>query len=184
MRSSNIRVALLVVVIGCSLIRHHLRNERLHGNANTVPYQGQEFKMRKVYPTYEDYKDDRNNLDTNELDRIEQSIVSAKVPESFANQQELFHFLLGNLKFPGYGMGGIGDHAKADDGTSLLVETVEIPQRQKDRVLTFSQSGEQLKLVDDFVSSTATNRLRHLELKSKVLHYYDGENQEIRQKAL
>jgi hypothetical protein len=179
--------ALWVVIIGCIVVFHFTRNQMPHvprGRPDTIEYQGQEFKMRKAYPSYEDYKDDPNNLDTNELDRIEQTIVSAKEPESFANRKEFIDFLIFQLQFPGYGMGGNGDFPKADDGTRLEVETVEIPQKEKDRVLTLKQSGEQLILVDDFVYSTATNQIAHVKLKDKVLHYYDADNQLIREKQL
>lgn len=187
-RGFNFRWALWLVIIGCifalELARHQIPYGRDHGRPDTFEYQGQEFKMRKAYPTYEDYKDDPNNLDTNELDRIEQVMTSAQVPQSFENKDDLSRFLIVDLKFPGYGMGGIGEQVKADDGSRLLVETVEIPQREKDRVLTLRQSGEEFELVDDFVYSTATNGIRHAKLEKQVLRYYDANNQIIREKQL
>jgi hypothetical protein len=80
---------------------HH----RAHGRDDTVKYRGQQFKLRMVYATYEDYKDDPNNLDTNELDRIEQTMASAKIPAAFKNREEFIHFMVFDLEFPGYGMG-------------------------------------------------------------------------------
>jgi len=182
-RSFGLRWGLWVIIIGGMILLNYGHQRLPHNRPGTIEYHGQEFKMRKDYPTYEDYKDDPNNLDTNELDRIEQAIVSVKVPESFANREEFVDFMISELKFPGYGVGAIGEHPKADDGTRLDVETVEIPQKE-DRVLTVKQSGEQFILIDDFIYSTATNHVTHVKLKDKVLHYYDAENQLIREKPL
>lgn len=182
----NLRWAMFLVLLGCICTLQFFLSPEHHLKSDTIEYRGQEFKMSRPYATYEDYKDDPNNLDTNELDRIEQAMVSAPVPKSFKNNQEFFHFLIFDLGFPGYGEGSIGENAKTDDSSMLLVETVEIPQRDKDRVLTLRQSGEELKVIDDFVYgySTVTNQIRHVKLQNKVLRYYDDENRLIREKQL
>jgi hypothetical protein len=151
--------------------------------SDTFEYQGQQFKMRKAYATYEDYKDDPNNLDTNELGRIEQAMTTAKVPPWFKDPEEFIHFML-DLKFPGYGMGGLGVTPRTDDGSTLIIESVEIPQREKERVIAVRQSGGKLITIDDFVYSPLTSRISAIKLENQTLRYYDGHKQLLREKRL
>ena len=59
-------VAILIVL---SLSR------RFHfGGSRVIHYRGESFDLSKAYSSYEDYKDDPNNLATNELSRIERAI--------------------------------------------------------------------------------------------------------------
>lgn len=184
----GLRPAVWLLIIGCIVILQFLRcstpSGYIHGRADTIEYRGSEFKTRKAYPSYEDYKDDPNNLDTNELARIEQVMTNAPVPAHFANVQELGHFMIFELKFPGYGEGGIGEEVNTDDGSKWLVQFVEIPQRDKERILTFRQSGQAYDLIDDFICSTADGGVRRVVLEKQVLRYYDGRSQLLREKAL
>ena len=118
------------------MYRHRQIQDNIGRNTitgNTIIYQNQQFKMSRPYATYEDYKDDPNNLDTNELGRIEKTMESVKIPKSFKNQDEFIHFMIFDLGFPGYGVGGIGASVQTDDGSKLEAELVEIPQANKDR---------------------------------------------------
>ncbi|HWY30498.1 MAG TPA: hypothetical protein VNX46_07085 [Candidatus Acidoferrum sp.] len=136
--------------------------------------------MARVYATYEDYKDDPNNLDTNELGRIEQAITTAKVPTVFKNREEFIHVLF-DLKFPGYGLGGLGETPKTDDGSILEAETIEIPQREKSRYLVVRESSGHYDLIDDFVAGTATNAITHVKLEARTLRYYDEQGDLVRE---
>jgi hypothetical protein len=129
--------------------------------------------MARVYASYEDYKDDPNNLNTNELGRIEQAMTSAKVPTVFKNRKEFLHVLIFDLSFPGYGFGGLGESPKTEDGSILDVETVEIPQRDKSRYLVVRESSGHYDLIDDFVAGTATNAIAHVKSEARTLRYYD-----------
>lgn len=184
----KIRWALWLVILGCLLALHlihkrfpdtrSLRISRL----DTMEYRGQQFKLRKVYATWDDYKEDPNNLDTNELGRIEQIMTNAPVPATFKDSEEFLKFVSFNLVFPGYGEGSFEE--RADDGSILNSETVEIPQRDKDRVLVAREVDGQVKLVDDFVYNTATNELGVVKLEKQVLRYYDTKNNLLREKHL
>ena len=140
--------------------------------------------MRKAYSSYEDYKDDPNNLDTNELDRIEQAMVSATVPVSFKDHKEFSHFLFFEFKFPGYGLRSNGARAQTDDGSKLYVEPAEIPQRDKERVTVVREYGGHLKLVDDFVFSTSTNEIARAKLEKHKLFYYGRKGELVREKGI
>ena len=174
----NAWAILAVAVIAASyLVRH------LGGGSGTIDYAGQTFKTARKYWSYEDYKDDPNNLDTNELVRIEKLMTEASLHSSFNSRKEFIHAMF-KLKFPGYGLGGIGEQAQTDDGSKLTVESVEIPQRDKERCVVVRESGEQLILLDDFVHGTATNDIRRVKLQGGKLRYFDAEGSLVREKQL
>jgi hypothetical protein len=182
-------LALLALLIALQVMRygHHAgRGHSSHGGsgrADTLEYRGQEFKMRQAYATYEDYKDDPDNLDTNELERIEQTMVAAKVPESITDHQQFIHFLIYEMKFPGYGL-TTGHRVETDDGAKLAVDSVEIPQRDKERYFVVRDSGGQFRIVDDFVYGTATNAITRVKLENGKLRYYDRDGHLLREKGL
>ena len=169
----------IVALIGLQFIRLH------HGGVGnrSIEYRGEHFRMRKAYATYEDYKDDPDNLDPNELDRIEKAMTSAMIPSSFKDRETMIHVMFA-LKFPGYGMGSIGEPAKTDDGSLLEIESVEIPQRNKDRCIVVQSNQGQWRLVDDFVCGTATNVISHVTLEKGTLRYYDDKRRLLREKLL
>src|ERR1700722_14931397 len=139
--------------------------------------------MRKAYLSYEDYKDDPDNLDTNELDQIEQTILSVEIPPTYKDRRAFISAMV-DLMFPGYGGGGIGEAPQTDDGSILYVQSVEIPQRDKDRYIVARESGGQVNVLDDFVSDSVSNEVHHVKLEKQILRYYNSYNQPIREKPL
>lgn len=178
MKRSFWPIAVVALVAAVYVVRHFRE-----GAADTIEYRGEHFRMRKAYTTYDAYQDDPNNLDTNELERIEKAMIDATFPSSFASREEFIHALF-KLKFPGYGLGGLGSQPQTDDGSTLYVESVEIPQRDKDRYLVARESGSRLDLIDDFVSNTATNAIRQVTLQAGKLSYYDGNSSVVREKKV
>jgi hypothetical protein len=151
---------------------------------NMLEYRGQQFKMRLPYASYEDYKDDPNNLDTNELGRIEQVMESSKIPATFKSREKFFDFVVFDLEFPGYGLSSLGS-TNTDDGSLLDMEAVEIPQADKDRVVVVRESGGNLKLVDDFIYNTFdTNSISRVRLEHHELQYFDEAGHLFRKKPL
>jgi hypothetical protein len=149
----------------------------------TLTYQGQQFKMAKPYATYEDYKDDPDNLDTNEFPRIELAMTSADVPTTFKDRKQLIDLVGLGLEFPGYGL-GIATATNTDDGSTLELDEIEIPHRDKSRYLVVHESPNHLVLIDDFVAGTATNAVKRVKLESATLRYYDDHGVLVRQKLL
>jgi hypothetical protein len=178
MKRSVWPIVVIALVVTFYLVRHFRG-----GASDTIDYRGEHFKMRKAYWTYEAYKDDPNNLDTNELEKIEKVMVEATFPSSFTSREEFIHKLF-KLKFPGYGLGGTGSQPQTDDGSTLMVESVEIPQRDKNRYLVVRESGGHFALVDDFVSTTATNAITQVKLQARRLSYYDGNGSVVREKEM
>jgi hypothetical protein len=174
----NVWVTLVVALLAIVYVVRHLS-----GGSGTIDYRGQTFKTAKKYWSYEDYKDDPNNLDTNELAGIEKAMTEASLPPAFNSRKEFIHAMF-KLKFPGYGLGGIGERAQTDDGPELTVESVEIPQRDKERYVVARESGERVIVLDDFVHGTATNAVRHVKLQGNKLRYFDDKGSLVREKQL
>jgi len=175
------RNALALLAVAVIAAFYLVRN--LGGRSGTIDYGGQTFKTAKKYWSYEDYKDEPNNLDTNELIRIERLMTESSLPSSFNSREEFIHAMF-KLKFPGYGLGGIGEQAQTDDGSRITIESVEIPRRDKERYVVVRESGERLILLDDFVHGTATNRISRVKLQAGKLRYFDAGGSLVREKQL
>jgi hypothetical protein len=178
----------LVLLVTLMVLRHRHMPAIAGGNTiagDTIIYQGQQFKMSRSYAEYDDYKDDPNNLDTNDLGRIERTMELVKIPASFKGSDDFIHFIF-DLKFPGYGVGGIGASIQTDDGSTFDAESVEIPQMDKERVLVVRQEpGGDLKLVDDFVcEESGTNSIGRVRLEHRQLEYFDQRGKIFRKKAI
>jgi hypothetical protein len=179
--------AFAVILLAMLFMQWHRRSSV--GNTiagDTIDYGGQHFKMRLPYDSYEDYKDDPDNLNTNELGRIEQTMEAVKVPASFKNRDEFDHFMFFDLEFPGYGLGFLGASATTDDGSTFEVASAEIPQRDKDRyVAVHGKPNGALELVDDFIYANGeTNSIERVKLEHKQLQYFDENGRLVRTKAL
>lgn len=172
---------LLIVLI---LYRHPHGLGTIGGHAvAAIDYQGQQFKLSRSYTDFDDYKDDSNNLDTNELPRIEQTMESVKLPASFKNFKELVYATV-DLKFPGYGQSVGG--GTTDDGSKLDVVSTEIPQADKERVVVArSEPDGSWKLVDDFIyCGSDTNDINRVRLEHRQLEYFDHGGRLVRKKSL
>jgi len=184
-RIPKLAFALWLTALVAIILLHSPSRRRSHTylRPDVMEYQGQQFKMRKAYLSYEDYKDDPNNLDTNELDRIEQTMLSVKIQPTYKDRREFMSAMV-DLTFPGYGGGGIGEVPQTDDGSTLYVQSMEIPQRDKDRYVVARESDGQITVLDDFVSNSIGNEVRHVKLEKQTLRYYNFGNQLIREKQL
>lgn len=171
------------VLVGFAVALLYVATHYGTGGTDTVEYQGEQFKMSKKYWSYEDYKDDPNNLNTNELDRIEKVMTTVEFPSSFETRKEFIHSVF-KLRFPGYGVGGIGSNPQTDDGSMLIIESVEIPQRDKDRYLVAREYSGQETIIDDFVFNTTTNAISNVKMQGGKLFYYDEKNSVVREKDL
>jgi hypothetical protein len=176
-RNLAIFAALILLLIAINRLPNSSHKDERPG---TLKYQGQEIRLRKEYSTYEAYKDDPYNLDTNDLLKIEQLITDAPVPALFKTREELVHAVVKDLKFPGYGL-GFSDGMKQADGSILETVEIEIPQRDKNRLLVFRTARDQIRLVDSIVTNWAFgagNPTSNLEVKvdgSKLLYVKGGE---------
>jgi hypothetical protein len=119
------------------------------GGMHEIEYRGTTFKLTKNYFSFEDYKDDPNNIDLSEVPRIERLMTEVKIGPEFSNWKDFVHQAF-TVIFPGYGFGP-GPAVKSMS-RQFGVSTLEIPRASKDRWLVLEQvDGERLRLVDDFV---------------------------------
>jgi hypothetical protein len=117
---------------------------------SSVDYQGQKIKLSKFYLDYDDYKNDPDNIAPSETERVQRLVMGAPIAASFSGRKEAVDAVF-EVKFPGYGCGGMGSVEKGDGALNGM--SVEIPRTDKDRYFIFQNAGGSYKLVDDFVAS-------------------------------
>jgi hypothetical protein len=115
---------------------------------DTIDYQGQQVKLSNSYSSYEDYKDDPNNIAPGEIERVQQLVESAPVHRQYPDRAQLIKAMF-DLKFPGYGLSTGG--GPQPDGSMLELYGVEIPKSGQTRYLLFRGDGVSYTLIDDFV---------------------------------
>jgi hypothetical protein len=134
--------ALIAIAILWSVVRRHL--------PSNVEYQGEKIRLAKYYFSYEDYKDDPDNIDPSENARVERLVTQAPIAHHFTDRKELARALV-DVKFPGYGLGFAGKSAQPS-GIVLELSSVEIPRAEKNRYLVFEEKNGSYTLIDDFVA--------------------------------
>jgi hypothetical protein len=178
-----IALAIAVMVFWFTLLAPKQKSATSPSHTATIEYQGQRFRLAKPYATYDEYQDDPDNLDTNELLRIEKLMLEIELPDSFASETA-FHLAVLKLKFPGYGMGGFDGSVSADDESRFINSAIEIPHTDKERFFVAKSAGEAWLLVDDFIYESATNVISKAEFKGRHLHYFNNAGVEVRVKQL
>jgi len=152
------------------------------GGSAQIEYRGEKFKLTKSYASFEDYKNDPDNLDPAEIPRIERLITQAKIGPEFAGWSDFSQQAFA-IKFPGYGFGG-GPAVKAAN-QKYMVRTIEIPRASKQRyfVLQLLTNGH-LHLVDDFVfpdePGTGAWGASAVEIVADELVYFGQDNKVVR----
>jgi hypothetical protein len=116
---------------------------------SSIDYRGQKIKLTKFYLDYDDYKNDPENIDPSETERVQRLVSEAPIAHSFASRKDAARAVF-EVRFPGYGAGGFGGAIKDVDG-SLNGFTVEIPRTDKSRYFIFRNDHGTYTLVDDFV---------------------------------
>jgi hypothetical protein len=116
-----------------------------------IEYRGQRIKLTKYYLTYEDYKDDPENIHPSEVARVQRLVVEAPISSSFSSRKAMVDAAF-DIHFPGYGVGGLSDGTK-DGENSLSGVSIEIPLADKDRYFVFRHANGKYVLVDSFVDS-------------------------------
>ena len=172
------RLVIFALVAVCGL----LLLKSMSDSALQIKYRGEIFKLSKRYASYEDYKNDPNNLDSNEFTRIERVMTETSIPQSFPHQGEFARAVF-KLKFPGYGFSGRGEHPQQDGSTCYLF-SVEIPPLAKERFFTGHTVSNQIVVIDDFVFSYTSNQQVQVTLDGEQLRYTDRQGKPLREKRL
>lgn len=133
-------VLALLITIAWWIVRNRLA-------ISSIEYLGHEFRLRRTYFTYGGYRNDPQNLQSEDLSRIERLLTSHVVGPMFRDEPD-FGKRAGAIKFPGYGMAGLPVQS-ADQ--SLMLVAVEIPGTTKWRYLLAGKVQNGVQLLDDFV---------------------------------
>jgi hypothetical protein len=115
---------------------------------SSIEYRGQKIKLTKFYLDYDDYKNDSDNIDPSETERVQRLVSEAPIGRSFASRKDAASAVF-EVKFPGYGAGGFG--AMQQDNKSLNGFVVEIPRANQSRYFIFRNERGRYTLVDDFL---------------------------------
>ena len=118
---------------------------------SSIDYRGQKIKLTKFYLDYDEYKNDPDNIDPSETERVQRLVSEAPIAHSFASRKDAATAVF-EVKFPGYGAGGFGGAIHEADGT-LNGFTVEIPRSDKCRYFIFRKDHGSYTLVDDFITA-------------------------------
>jgi hypothetical protein len=150
-----------------------------------IKYQGTTFRLTKAYATFEDYKDDPNNIDPREVPRIERLMTQVKIGPEFDSWKDYVDQAFA-LAFPGYGYGP-GPSVKST-ARQFVVSMIEIPKVSKDRWLVSEQmDGGQLHLVDDFVRAMPADEdsaIMTIDFIEDALIYSDARARVVRRTAI
>src|SRR6266704_3758709 len=160
--------ALIAVALLWTVVRRHL--------PSFVEYQGEKIRLTKYYLSFEDYKDDPDNIDPSENARVERLVTQAPIGRHFADRKEMVSALF-ELKFPGYGLGFAGKSAQTDS-EALELSSVEIPRAGKNRYLLVEERNGSYTVVDDFVAPSDPEIMRVRE-ENGILIYSTRSGQSV-----
>ena len=117
--------------------------------ASEIQYQGERFKLTKVYGDYDDYKNDPNNLAPGQERQLEKAVTKATLAATYPDARAMI-YAVSALQFPGYGSTQFGEEPQPD-GSTLAAYSVERPKANKNRYVVFRGRAGAYTLVDDFV---------------------------------
>lgn len=136
----------------------------------SIDYRGTPVRVSRPYGSYEEYKDDPNNIAPGENAKVTKLVGEAPIQKRFASRKEMVHAVFA-LKFPGYGLSSL-DEARQPDGSVLSMHAIEIPRADRHRFIVFRGTGEGYVLVDDFIAA-ANPRISKVREENGKLAYYD-----------
>ena len=145
--------------------------------ANEITYRGEKIKLTKAYADYDDYKEDPDNIDPSETERVQRMVMNAPIARTFGSRLEAAK-AIGEIAFPGYGSGGFQEQAQAD-GTVLMGFSVEIPRAGKERYFVFQGRDGGYTLVDDFVHPETAGLLDRVMRRENDLVFTTTDGKEV-----
>jgi hypothetical protein len=128
-RTALLALAVLLVSAACS--------------GGTVEYRGQQIRLRRVYLSYDDYKNDPENIHPEDVKRVQDLVRSAPPGPEVGSWEEVSRGAH-EITFPGYGSGSL-----SGDWEKLRAYSFEVPQANEERVLIFRAEGGAWRRVAD-----------------------------------
>lgn len=159
---------LMLGIIGC---------ER---RSNEIDYRGEKIKLTKAYADFDDYKNDPENIDPSETERVQRLVLGAPIAKTFGSRLDASK-AIGQIAFPGYGSGGFVEQSQ-EDGSVLMGFSVEVPRASKERYFVFQGKNGAYTLVDDFVHPDTAGLLRSVSRRGNDLVFtsIDGKEALVR----
>jgi hypothetical protein len=115
------------------------------GVGGSIEYRGEHIKLRRWYISYDDYKNDPENLHASEVSRVQELVRTAPVRKGCGSWGEMAQSAL-EVTFPGYGSGSL-----KSEWARLRAFSIEVPQAEQERVFVFRLQSDKWCLVDDFM---------------------------------
>ncbi|MDB6064408.1 MAG: hypothetical protein JWR26_616 [Pedosphaera sp.] len=131
-------IAAVVLIVGWQVVVKHGLGGLL--GFDEIEWRGQKFKLKKKYFDYEAYKDDSNQLATNEVVHVKTAMLAAEVPKIAVSWEELRKSLR-QMRFPGFGSSYNGA-VKDGQGNHYILYEYEIPQTQEQRTLLYQVGAD------------------------------------------
>lgn len=128
------------------------------GGSNKIEYRGEKIKLTKAYADYDAYKNDPDNIDPSETERVQRLVLGAPIAKTFRSRLEASK-AIGQIAFPGYGSGGFVEQSQVD-GSVLMGFSVEVPRASKERYFVFQGKDDVYTLIDEFVHPETGGLLR------------------------
>jgi hypothetical protein len=153
------------------------RSEVSQTGEDEIEYRGEKIKLTKPYSDYDDYKNDRDNIELSELPRVQRLVCEAPIALSFFDRPQMLQAVSG-MAFPGYGSWQFGDKTQAD-GSVISGHGIEVPHADKARILVFRSNGKGFDLIDDFIGpfgSSIEHMIIAATLKDGKLIYANFKN--------
>ena len=135
---------------------------------NEIGYRGDRIKLSKSYSDFDDYKNDPQNIDPTETERVQRLVMQAPTEREFGSLLAASK-AVGDIAFPGYGSSGFAQQPQPD-GSVLMGFSVEIPRAEKDRCFTFRGGNGMYRLIDDFVAPETPSIGRVSEEKGTLVY--------------
>jgi hypothetical protein len=136
-------------------------------SAAYMPFRGQDIKLTRPYSDYDDYKNDPNNIDPRENGRVAELVRTAPVAASYDSTSAMI-FAVGEVSFPGYG--SMAGATKQVDGSSLYLNSIEVPRAGQNRIIVYRERDGRCTLVDDFVVSDDVHILDVADREGKLVY--------------
>jgi hypothetical protein len=135
--------------------------------SNEVDYRGEKVKLSKTYASYDDYKNDPENIDRSETERVQRLVLAAPIAKTFGSRLEVSK-AIGQIAFPGYGSSGFDEQVQAD-GSVLTGFSVEVPRASSERYFVFQGKSGVYTLIDDFAHPDSAGLLHHVARRGNDL---------------
>jgi hypothetical protein len=144
---------------------------------NTVTYRGETIPLSRTYADFNAYKDDPENLPSEQIARVASLVKAAPVSPSFPSRAESMSSLT-ELMFPGYGFSAMNLREP------VALFSIEIPRTDEQRYVAVTERGGSWTVVDDFVWPSTHGLLIKATISGDTIQYFNHTGALERQSAI